>query len=185
MRSQTRLSLVGVLCVLFMFAQGCAQGTLWESLAALSRARIRANEASAASSLVTITRAQVKYAGTYLLGFAGSLLHLGPLRPDCATVSSSCADLLESVLSGVTPESVSPVKNGYSFIYSAPSGTPTLAAPNATFSVVAIPVTPGSTGVPTFCVDQIMLVIKDSSGTMTAAEPTGCNWPIGGTIGLM
>ena len=150
----------------------------------LLRSRAVANEASAANSIAQMSKSNATYYISYNLGYAGSLAQLGPTGGACASVSSGCADLLDSLVSGANPATPTPVKNGYRFTYYAANATPTAAAPNATFAVVATPVLPGSNGVSTFCIDHTSSMLKDSAGTQTIADATGCAaiWPIGGTI---
>ncbi len=88
------------------------------------------------------------------------------------------------VISGVDPNTDTPVKNGYLLRYEADEDDPTPAEPNGTYSVVATPTAPGSSGVITFCRDHTNVILKDTSGSQTDADDEGCaeDWPIGGTI---
>jgi prepilin-type N-terminal cleavage/methylation domain-containing protein len=153
----------------------------------LLRSKISANEAAAASALKTIGTSNVLYSSLYNQGFAGTLAQMGPTGGSCGTLSSACASLLDSVLAGVNPPSATPIKNGYVFTYAAPSGSPTPTTPNGSYSVVATPAGPGSSGVSTFCMDggNIYVIWRDTSGSATTASPTGCAgaWTPGGTIG--
>jgi type IV pilus assembly protein PilA len=148
------------------------------------RSKMSANQASAAASLRTMGTANAVYYSIYHLGYAGSLAQLGPTSAACATEGSACADLMDSTLSGVNPNTATPNKAGYRFNYYTPSATPTVNAPNSTWSAVAGPTAPGSTGASTFCVDQRGPVWKDTSGNQKTADATGCaaTWPPGGTI---
>ena len=85
----------------------------------LLRARIAANEASAASSLRTIGTANLVYSSTFGVGYAEELADLGPPNGACATFSPDCADLLDPALSGIDPANETPVKSGYRFSYDA------------------------------------------------------------------
>jgi type II secretory pathway pseudopilin PulG len=153
----------------------------------LLRSKISANEAAAASALKTIGTSNVLYSSLYNQGFAGTLAQMGPSGGGCGTVGSGCADLLDSLLSGVSPSTPTPTKNGYTFTYAAPTPTPTANAPNSSYSAVAVPASPGSTGVSTFCIDggNVYVIWRDTSGTTTGATPAGCSpaWTPGGTIG--
>ena len=155
----------------------------------LLRSKISANEAAAASTLKSIGTSNVLYASLYSQGFAGTLRHLGPEGGGCATISSACAGLIDSTLSGVTPPTATPVKSGYVFTYSSPSPAPTTTAPNSSYSIVATPAGPGSTGVSTFCMDggNIYVIWRDTSGNTTTAGPGGCapTWTPGGTVGSL
>ena len=149
------------------------------------RARMAANEASAASALKLVGVANVGYAASYGQGYAGNLAQLGPPGGGCASISSACADFLDSMLSGVAPASATPVKSGYRFTYYAQNDPPTPASPNNSYAVVATPVNPGNTGQSTFCFDNKISISKDSAGTITAADQSGCEatWPVGGSVG--
>ena len=151
----------------------------------LIRSRMAANEASAVSSLRTIGDANVLYFSFFGVGFAGELEQLGPPSGGCATVSPQCADLLDMAISGVNPNTDTPVKNGYRFRYETDEEDPTPAEPNSAYSVVAIPTAPGSSGVSTFCRDHTNIILKDTSGSQTNSEEDGCaeDWPVGGNIG--
>ena len=150
----------------------------------LLRSKAVANEASAANSLAQVGKANAVYYISFDLGYVGSMTQLGPPGGACASISSGCADLLDSLLSGINPATPTPVKNAYRFTYYAAIAAPTTAAPNATFAVVATPLLPGSNGTSTFCLDHTNSMLKDSAGTQTIADATGCaaTWPIGGTI---
>jgi len=141
----------------------------------LLKSKMAANEASAAASSRTISTSNVTYTSTYNIGFAGTLPQLGPTGGSCATVSSACADLIDSVLSSGT-------KSGYSFNYSAPAAAPTTTAPNNTFAVLATPLTPGTTSYSTFCIDQTNVLKKDPTGTTAGPSSAGCGTFIGTSI---
>ena len=149
------------------------------------KTKYSANEVSAANSLRQINTANANYSAHFNIGYAGSLAQLGPATAGCTGGESACADLLDSVLSGTALSLAQPVKSGYRFTYYAPSGTPTTAAPNGTYAVVATPTIPGNTGVSTFCIDNRGAVYRDTSGTQTTAAPGGCaaSWPVGPSIG--
>ena len=153
----------------------------------LLRSKMAANEAAAASALKSIGTSNVLYSALYNQGFAGTLLQLGPAGGGCGTISSDCAGLVDSTLAGLTPVTPTPIRSGYSFIYTAPNATPSPSAPNSTYSAVATPAGPGSTGVSTFCMDggNVYVIWRDTSGGTTSATAAGCvpSWVPGGTIG--
>lgn len=137
----------------------------------LLRARMSANESSAGYSTRTLSTANVTYSTTYGLGFAGELQHLGPdATPGAA--SSSRADLIDSVLSVATASDSG--KSGYYFSYTTPNNPPTSSGQNLSFSVLAIPVQSGATGVSTFCADQTNVIRKDPLGSTAGPDDTGC-----------
>jgi hypothetical protein len=84
--------------------------------------------------------------------------------------------LLNEVLSGVNPASTTPAQRGYQFHYLAPNPAPSADQPNETFSLVAVPVTPGQGSTSTFCIDQTNVVGRDISGKATSATETGCDY---------
>lgn len=150
----------------------------------LVRSRMAANEASAAASLKQIGIANVAYSTFFGVGFAGALAHLGPPNGACATTGSKCADLLDSVLSGISPSTPTPIKSGYQFTYYISNENPSASDQNASYSIVAVPVLPLTSGQSTFCFDNRISIYKDSSGTITDGDPTGCPpvWPVGGPV---
>ena len=79
---------------------------------------------------------------------------------------------------------LTPVKSGYQFSYFAPNANPSFGNPNSTYAVVAVPLTPRSTGQSTFCFDNTISIFKDTSGTISDGDPLGCPpvWPVGGTV---
>ena len=144
----------------------------------LLRSKIAANEASAGASLRQSSTANAIYSTIYNVGYAGTLAALGPIGGACASVSSACADLLDSVVSGVNPATPTPVKSGYKFTYYSPAPMPTMVSPNQTFGVVAVPIIPNSSGLKTFCVDHSKDLRQDPTGGLTAGAATGCvGWP--------
>jgi hypothetical protein len=134
----------------------------------LLRSRMAANESSAAGSSRTIATSNVTYSTTYGIGFAGDLAHLGPGAGGASAWDQ--ADLIDNVLAQGT-------KSGYGFggaaavgAYTAlPSGaTPTVIAPNDTYTAESEPTGPDVTGVSHFCVDQTNVVRKDPGATLGA-----------------
>jgi prepilin-type N-terminal cleavage/methylation domain-containing protein len=110
----------------------------------LMRARMSANEASAAGSIRTINTGQISYATTYPeIGFAPNLAVLGGATPCTPTTSTGC--FIDNVLAGGT-------KEGYSFATAgSPAGT---SAVNVTYTSLGSPLTLNSTGTRSFCSDQ-------------------------------
>ena len=141
----------------------------------LLRSRMAANESSAAGALRTIATSNVTYSTTYNVGFAPSLASMAP--PAAPPADSTAADLLDATLAQDPA-----TKSGYVFTYVPGVAAPTTVAPNGTFSVVATPVSPASTGQSTFCVDQTNVVMRDTSGGTVAGAATGCGWVVGGTV---
>ena len=123
----------------------------------LLRSRMAANEASAVGSLRTINTAAVTYSTNYpSVGYPANLTVLGPAGSGGA--SSSSADLVDNVLSGGT-------KSGYSFSFTAGTGTPSTG-----YSVLGNPVSPGTSGQRGFYTDQSGVIRYVTSGSATSAS---------------
>jgi prepilin-type N-terminal cleavage/methylation domain-containing protein len=135
----------------------------------LLRSRIAANEASAVSTLRTIASANATYHTAYNIGYAGTLVNLGP----SSSPTSAAADLLDAAL-GVA----SPINSGYAFTYSAANAAPTRAAPNQSYSATGAPTAAGSSGTSTLCVDQTGVVGRNPLGTAPGNTASGCNYTI-------
>jgi len=128
----------------------------------LLRARISANESSAAASTRTVTTAEIQYQAAYpTVGYASSLAALG--GTNCNTVSSTSACLIDNALAIAT---AAPGKSGY--IYSA-------AATNSGggFAEGGNPVTVGRTGNSSFCAIEDAVVRKDSTGALAGSNCAG------------
>ena len=127
----------------------------------LLRARMAANESSAAASIRTINTAEVTYQSTYpTTGFASALVKLGPSAavPCAAVVATAC--LIDANLASGT-------KTGYNFT-AAGIG----AAPTPSYAANGKPVTANQTGVRAFCSFEDAVVRVDplgAGGTTVAA----------------
>jgi prepilin-type N-terminal cleavage/methylation domain-containing protein len=143
----------------------------------LLRAKIAANQASAVGSLRTMTSAEETFSSTYGDGFTLTLAQLGgPVG------SGSClnAGLIDEVLSTAPNQ-----KSGYKYVFTA-NGTVALTAgvPAACgvsgdtgFSVSATPVTLGSTGTASYCVDQTGVIRVNALGVVIAAPCSTSGFP--------
>jgi type IV pilus assembly protein PilA len=119
----------------------------------LMRARMSANESSAAGSLRTINTAEVSYATTYpTVGFA-ALGSLGPSGTPCAPTSTNGC-FIDVFLA--TSASAAPGKDGYIFTV-----TPTV----TTYTSLADPVTINQSGTRSFCSDQSGVIYYKSGAT--------------------
>ena len=101
----------------------------------LLRSKMAANEASAVGTLRTINTASVAYSTTYG-NYPPALASLGP----SSSPTSSTADLIDAAVAGGT-------KSGYGFTF-------TSASNYQQYSIVASPLTPGTTGQRYFYTDQ-------------------------------
>ena len=127
----------------------------------LLRARIAANESSAAASIRTLGTAQITYANAYpATGYAATIAALGPSAAACTTPSSTNGCIIDFVLSSGT-------KSGYTFASTGAGGTPA-----TQFYSTALPVST-STGVKGFCgtEDNVVRFTLTGSGGI-ADEPT-------------
>jgi type IV pilus assembly protein PilA len=142
----------------------------------LLMARMAANEGSAVGSLRTISVAAITYNSTYGNGFPPSLGVLGgptgTLIPTCDT-----ALLIDSVLGG----SDATVKSGYNFTVSPGTAVVTnvpagCSNPGYTdgFMAAAWPVSEGSSGVRSFCMDATGVLQYDPTGTVPAVTAGAC-----------
>jgi len=136
----------------------------------LLRARIAANESSAAASTRTIATAELSYATAYpTVGYPATLAILGPLDAACTvgpTVTNAC--IIDFVLgsAGVTP------KSGYKFtaVGSSPVG-----GVNQQYTVDDNPATVNTTGVKEFCaVEDNVVRFITPAGPATGAGHAGC-----------
>jgi type IV pilus assembly protein PilA len=109
----------------------------------LMRARIAANESSAASGIRTINTAEVSYFSTYQAGYAPTLVALGPGGPTtpCGGATAATACLIDGVLSS-NGNPAGTGKSGY--LYQATGAA-------ATYNAAADPIGLNTTGVRSFC----------------------------------
>jgi type IV pilus assembly protein PilA len=134
----------------------------------LLRAKIAANQSSAAASLRTLGSAAVMYSSTYGDGFPTTLAQLAP----ATTPSCNAAGLIDATLAAGS-------KSGYSFAITAstnlvttiPTGC-TAAGGSDMFTFTADPVST-STGTVYYCIDATN-VIKQLNAAITATATGGC-----------
>jgi type IV pilus assembly protein PilA len=127
----------------------------------LLRSRIAANEAAAVASIRTLTTAETAYAQTYpSVGYTCTLSDLGP-PPSGQALSSTGGGIIDAVLA-------SGVKQGYTLTLSNCTGTP-----QATYGSMAVPITPGATGVRSFCSDATGTIWFGDDGTAARCRSAG------------
>lgn len=130
----------------------------------LLRAKMAANEASAAQSVRMINTAQITYQSMFPdTGFALGMSNLGGTFAQCtppavATIITAC--LIDPLLTLGS-------KSGYTF---ATVGIPDSTGINRTFTVTAVPTVPGATGNRGFASDQSGVIRYSISGTPTATS---------------
>jgi prepilin-type N-terminal cleavage/methylation domain-containing protein len=130
----------------------------------LLRARIAANESSAAASSRTISTAELNYATAFPnVGYPATLAALGPAPgdPGCAAGSVQAnACIIDLVLSTGT-------KSGYTF--AALGALPNAQGANTQYTINATPQNPQVTGVKGFCAveDNVVRFLNPSGGVQT------------------
>ena len=129
----------------------------------LLRARIAANESSAAASVRTLGTAQLTYSNAYpATGYAGTIAALGPNDAACsAGPSAANACVIDYVLALGT-------KSGYTFKSTGAGGPPA-----TQFYSTAIPVS-ASTGVKGFCGTEDNVVRFTLAGAGGIASEAAC-----------
>jgi type IV pilus assembly protein PilA len=132
----------------------------------LLRARIAANESSAAASVRTISTAELTYSTSYpTVGYAASLAALGPVDAGCTGGPAEAnACIIDFTLAQGT-------KSGYTF--AASPTKPAGATTNTQYLVTAVPATLNTTGVKAFCSieDNVVRFVTPSTG---APARTAC-----------
>lgn len=137
----------------------------------LLKARMSANEASAAENLRTITTGAVVYNSTWNNGFPPDLATFG--GPGGNSSTCDFAQLVDTTLTNSPNQ-----KSGYQYAYNV-FGTPAATAPTCSkpgyfqYVVTATPLTMGFTGNRSFCSDQPGIIHFDTSGA-PAATPAAC-----------
>jgi type IV pilus assembly protein PilA len=136
----------------------------------LLRARIAANESSAAASIRTISTGELTYQTSYpTVGYATTLVALGPADAGCtAGPASANACIIDYVLG----QAGTVAKSG--FIFTA-AGTASAGAVNDQYAADANPQTVNTTGVKEFCaVEDNVVRFVTPAGPATGATHTGC-----------
>jgi type IV pilus assembly protein PilA len=126
----------------------------------LLRARISANESSAAGSLSAISTAEISYFSEYQTGYA-PLANLGGAVPCAASAATAC--IIDQSVAGGS-------KSGYTLAVPVPAAVGTVAAPNVAFLATAIPIVAGQSGQSSFCDDQSGVIRKNPAGGAIATE---------------
>jgi type IV pilus assembly protein PilA len=126
------------------------------AIPSLVHARMRANEASAISSMRAVRTAELLYQDAYPdEGFSDSLVKLGPNGSDCTRVgkTNSCMLMDENLAAGA--------KSGYIF-----SLTGDGSKPSGSYTLTAVPESNGVSGRCSFSSDASgQIIMRDGSGT--------------------
>ena len=135
----------------------------------LLRARMAANESSAAASIRTVTTGQVTYQTAYpTVGYSVDLKSLGGALGAACTPNSTSACLIDSVLSN-NGNPAATGKSGYSFTSGA--GTK-VGSVNIGYTILAKPLAMNQTGIKAFCAEEDAVVRVDLAGACSNAEAT-------------
>lgn len=136
------------------------------ALPSLLRARITANDAAAASTLRTLSSAEITYTTTYpSSGFAASLAVLGPGGTTCSAPNSGAACLVDNVLGCTTAPCL---KGGYEYFLTSTSAT----APFGDYTASATPITVSQTGSRNWCsnADAVVRMSALAAAQLTSPE---------------
>lgn len=135
----------------------------------LLRAKMAANESSAASAIKTITSAEIAYFNGYpTIGYAVQLPDLGRTEPCIPAPTQAC--LLDSSLANAIPGSAG--HSGYQFLATGiNSGTPI----NSAFVAGGTPMSSSRTGTLDFCtITDGVMRREDASGALPPNTIAGC-----------
>jgi type IV pilus assembly protein PilA len=134
------------------------------AIPSLLRAKISANESSAAASVRQISTAQTTYATSYpLVGYAANLATLGPGATTCSTgPTSTNACILDGVLSSGS-------KNGYNFLSAGVAGTPSI-----DYVSSSAPISYNATGTKNYCIVTDGVLRSDPGPTAIAPDVATC-----------
>jgi prepilin-type N-terminal cleavage/methylation domain-containing protein len=152
MRKQNGFSLIELLIVVAIILVIAAI-----AIPNLMRARMAANDSSAAGSMHAINVAEVGYFGTYEnIGFPPAISPLGGADP--CTPSTTTACLIDQTIAGGTP------KSGYTF---SATGAPSAGSiNNDEFYTTGTP-TGGLTGTRAYCSTEDMVIRLQPAGNIT------------------
>ena len=135
----------------------------------LLRARMAANESSAAAAVRTITSAETAYIGAFpSVGFAVQIQDLGWTAPCTPAPTHAC--LLDNNIANAIPGSVG--HSGYAFLATGVNFGGTV---NGGFVIGTAPITPSQTGTRDFCaVTDGVLRSGPTAGGLPASTIAGC-----------
>jgi type IV pilus assembly protein PilA len=140
------------------------------AIPSLMRARISANEASAASGIRTITTAQITYYETFQIGFADTLTKLGP--PSSGGCGGGAGNAASACLiDWVIADATTVPKSGYEFQV-ATGGT----GDTQSYVASAYADVWNRTGVRSFCtLEDHVIRVKFPSAQDTVADANACS----------
>lgn len=169
MRKQIGFSLIELLIVIAIILVIAAM-----AIPNLLRARMAANESSAASAVRTITLAESAYYTAYpSIGFAVQIQDLGRTEPCTPAPTHAC--LMDDNLAMAVPGTAG--HSGYQFLATGINGG---GAINSAFAAGGTPVAAGRTGTRDFCaVTDAVIRSEASTGTLPPTSVAACQaYPI-------
>jgi type IV pilus assembly protein PilA len=133
----------------------------------LLRARMAANESSAASIVRTLNTAEVSYVTAYpATGYSANMLALGAGGAvPCVPLAASACLIDDTLANNGNPAGSG--KSGYSFAETGINGGGTV---NGQYLITATPLAQGSSGVNSFCSAEDAVVRKDPTGVISAGH---------------
>jgi len=140
----------------------------------LLRAKMSANDSSAASTIRTLNTSQVTFATNYpTVGYATSLQLLGPntAPPVCNGTTGAC--LIDAVLACANANGPCP-KSGYNYFT---LGAAPVAGVVGDYAASASPITMNSTGTNNFCSTADAVVRSAKTAIPTVATPASYTTP--------
>jgi len=136
----------------------------------LLRARIAANQASAASGIRTVNTAEVSFSSNYpTVGYSTTLPVLGDPGGTCATAAPTATNacLLDNSLATAT---AAPGKSGYIYTYA----TQASGGVDVSYQIVSNPMKFNSTGVNAYCSFEDAVVRTDGGSTSATLGVGAC-----------